>query len=548
MGNLDLIKPYFVKSAPLLALGFLALSLCDFGQMLIPKIVGYVFDLLAEYQTNTNDLWRPLALILGIALAVSILRYLWRHLIYGFSRVLEKDLRRRLEESFLNLSLNWHQRQSTGDMMALATNDIESVRLAVGFGLVSLVDAVVLGLAAVGFMISIDLKLSMWAFIPMPLISILTARFGKSIFRRMIETQDYFGRLTEVVREQLSGLKVIRAMALEPLAQAEVAKVSLVYLKKNVHLAIIIGCFFPLMTMFTNLAVALALYIGGKATILGTISPGDFVAFITYLILLSWPMLALGMTLGLIQEGLASLNRLARVLKAQEEKPHPIKASFADHQDSQQPWEICFEKVSFAYPSRPEMVLANLDLTLLSDSITAIAGPTGCGKSTLAALIPALIEPTSGRILIKGIPTTQWPLDRLRSLFGYVPQDGHIFSGTMRQNLAFGSPEASDEEISEAAQAAALPIDLGVFPQGLDTIIGERGLTLSGGQRQRLALARALLLDPAFLILDDTLSAVDAHVEEEILARLAPLRKGKGTLIISHRVTSLAKAKTVSIL
>jgi ATP-binding cassette subfamily B protein len=545
MGNIDLIKPYFLKSAPLLILGFLALSLCDLGQMVIPRIVGYIFDLLASFENRSAELWRLLAVILGLAVFVALLRYLWRHLIYGFSRGLEKDLRRRLEDGFLGRSLSWHQRQSTGDMMALATNDIESVRIAVGFGLVSLVDAMVLGITAVSFMVSIDLTLSLWAFLPMPLITVLTALFGKSIYRRMLETQDIFGRLTEIVREQLSGFKVIRAMALESLAQAEVSKVGTIYLKKNVQMAIVIGCFFPLMAMFTNLAVALALYIGGKATILGSISPGDFVAFITYLTLLSWPMLALGMTFGLIQEGLASLNRLSRVLKAQEPQHHPKTADFPDPQDG---FEIRFEKVSFQYPARDEPVFADLDLTLAEGAITAVAGPTGCGKSTLAALIPALLEPTKGTILVNGVPTTKWPLDRLRGLFGYVPQDGHIFTGTMRQNLSFGRFGATDEEIEKAAQISALPIDLNVFPQGLDTLIGERGLTLSGGQRQRLALARAILLDPPFLILDDTLSAVDAEVEEIILSRLVPLRRGRGTLIISHRVTSLSKAANVAVL
>jgi ATP-binding cassette subfamily B protein len=543
--NVRLVAPYFRQSAPLLLMGFVALTVCDVGQMIIPRIVGGVFDQLAVFGQDIGAVVPPLVLMLCLAALVALLRYVWRHLIYGFSRSLEMGLRGRLEDKFLALSLGWHQANSSGDMMALSTNDIESVRIAVGFGLVSLVDALVLGLSAVAFMLSIDPYLSLWAFLPMPLISILTARFGRAIYQRMLDTQDVFGQLTEVVREQLSGLRIIRAMALEPLSRAEVSKISLVYLNKNVRLALAMGGFFPLMTMLTNLALSLALYIGGKATIVGDISPGDFVAFITYLALLSWPMLAMGMTLGLIQSGMASLDRLARVLAAEEAPRHPREAWFPNPSG---PFEIKLERVGFTYPSRRDPVLKDLSLTLPAGEIVAVAGPTGSGKSTLAALLPALYEPDSGVIRIDGRPSTDWPLGRLRGLFGYVPQEGHVFTGTMRQNLAFGKPDADDESIVRAAEAAALPLDPAVFPRGLDTMVGERGLTLSGGQRQRLALARALVVDPPFLILDDTLSAVDAAVEEEILAALAPLRKGRGTLIISHRVTSLSKASLVAVL
>jgi ATP-binding cassette subfamily B protein len=544
MENISLITPYFRKNAVRLLLGFLALSACDLGQMVIPKLVGRVFDLLAEFDAAPN-LVPPLLGIAALAAGVALLRYLWRRMIYGFSRLLEKDLRRRLEERFLRLSLQWHQNNSSGNMMALATNDIESVRMAVGFGLVSLVDAVVLGVAAVAFMLSIDVKLSLWAFLPMPFISLLTGRFGRLIHRRYMEAQDVFGRLTEVVREQFTGLKVIRAMALEPLAQAEVSRVSRENTDKNVRLALLMGGFFPLMTLLTNLAVAVTLFVGGQATIMGRISPGDFVAFISYLALLSWPMMALGLTLGLIQQGLASLDRLALVIKAREPRAHPATASFPDPAE---PFEIRFEKVVFRYPGRPEPVLKELDLVLPAGRATAVTGPTGSGKSTMAALLPALWEPLAGQVLIAGRPTTQWPLDRLRGLFGYVPQDGAVFTGTIRDNLAFGRPGASDEDILRAAEAAALPMDPDVFHRGLDTWVGERGLTLSGGQRQRLALARALLLDPPYLILDDTLSAVDAAVEEEILARLAPLRRGRGTLIISHRAASLSRGDVAAVL
>jgi ATP-binding cassette subfamily B protein len=543
--GLELIKPYFRQNAGLLALGFAALAVCDLGQMVIPRIVGHIFDLLADYELSIRIIWPALALLLGLAALVAFLRYVWRHMIYGFSRRLEMDMRQKLQSRFLSLSLSWHQTNYSGDMMALSTNDIDAVRMAVGFGLVSLVDALVLGLSAVGFMLSIDPYLSLWAFIPMPLISILTARFGRAIFARMLEVQDVFGQLTEIVREQLSGFKIIRAMTLERLSQAEVSRVSQFYMKKNVHLALVMGGFFPMMTLLTNLALALALYVGGKATIVGDISPGDFVAFITYLALLSWPMLAMGMTLGIIQSGLASLARLARVMEAEETTSHPSRTSFPDPDG---PFEIIFDKVRFAYPQRHEPVLNELSLILPAGKLCAVAGPTGSGKSTLAALLPALYEPSAGHILVNGRPSTEWPLERLRGLFGYVPQEGHVFTGTLRQNLAFGRPGADDDSLVRVAEAAALPIDPAIFPQGLDTMIGERGLTLSGGQRQRLALARALLIDPPYLILDDTLSAVDAAVEEEILSRLAPLRAGRGGLIISHRITSLSKASTVAVL
>jgi ATP-binding cassette subfamily B protein len=532
-------------AAPRLAFGFLCLTLCDLGQMVIPRLVGAVFDLLAEERAASRSLVTPLSLIVGLALAVAVLRFVWRHLIYGFARGLEKDLRRRLQERFTALSLSWHQTNQSGDVMALATNDIEAVRMAVGFGLVSLMDAVVLGLAALGFMISIDPWLSLWACLPMPLISLLTWRFGSLIYRRILEVQNVFGRLTEVVREQLAGLKVIRAMALEPLSSAEVEAVSRLHMERNIRLSLIMGGFFPMMTLLTNLALALTLFIGGRATILSAITPGDFVAFISYLALLSWPMMALGLTLGLVQEGLASLARLAKVLTAEEPDPRPAGAAFPDPEG---PVGLEFRGVSFSYPGDRGPVLENLTLSLPPGAVTALTGPTGCGKSTLAALIPALYEPTAGEIIVAGRPSVEWPLARLRGLFGYVPQDGHVFTGTLRDNLAFGKASATDAELAAAAEAAALDLDPGVFPNGLDTLVGERGLTLSGGQRQRLALARALLLDPPYLILDDTLSAVDAAVEEAIMERLLVLRKGRGTLVISHRAASLAKADLVAVL
>ncbi|MDR3204007.1 MAG: ABC transporter ATP-binding protein/permease [Deltaproteobacteria bacterium] len=538
MENLELIKPYFKEHLARVSAGFLCLAACDFCQMVVPRIVGLVFDSLEQLEAGQGSPIFLLLLIILLAFIIAFTRWLWRRLVYGFTRILERDLRLKLHQKFLSLSYGWHQKNLSGDMMALATNDIESVRMAVGFGLVSLVDALVLGLSAIIFMLSINPSLSLWAFIPLPLISVLTAFFGRAIFRRLLEIQNIFGRLTETVREQLSGLKVIRAMALEKLSIREIGKLSRLYQEKNINLALLSGGFFPVMTLITNLTVALTIYIGGQKTIFGEISPGDFVAFVTYLTLLSWPMLALGITLSLIQEGLASLKRLGTAMLVNEEQTHPIKADILAPTSS---FKIVFNQISFKYPSRDEWVLKDLNLTLNSALLTAVVGPTGCGKSTLSALLPALLEPTNGKLIIASIDSRKWPLDRLRALFGYVPQEGHIFTATMRYNLSFGLSNASEKALLQAAEAAALPIDKSVFPQGLDTLIGEKGLTLSGGQRQRLSLARALLIDPPYLILDNTLSAVDAQVELEIMDNLSRLRPGRGALIISHRVSSVSK-------
>ncbi|MDR1080891.1 MAG: ABC transporter ATP-binding protein/permease [Deltaproteobacteria bacterium] len=600
MANLGLIAPYFRRSFLALGVGLIALTACDFGQMWVPLLVGGIIDALAYGAAASAGMSGKLAVIVGLAAAVAVLRYAWRNLIYGFSRRMEKDLRARLYARFVSLSVTWHNRNSSGDLMALATNDIESVRLAVGFGLVSLVDSVVLGAAAVVFMLSISPGLCLWAFMPLPLISVLTAIFGRRIFDSFLETQNLFGDLTETVREHVSGFKVIRAMALESLAKREIDREGVRYMNRNVRLSFVMGLFFPFLNLLANLAVALTLFFGGRAAITGEISPGEFVAFLSYLGLLAWPLMAMGLTLGLIQQGLASLARLSRVLSAEEELPHPAgllpdevgRAAGAAPYGGGLPGDagspsvtpgpdggsgsprvrlrgflpdpagppadvsgllgggfpIAFAGVSYTYPGRNDRALSDFTANLDPHGFTALTGPTGSGKSTLASLLPALLEPDSGQILINGMPSTEYRLDDLRSLFGLVPQDGHIFTGTLLDNIRFGRPGATREEAGRAAEAAGLRMDPRVFPEGLDTRVGEKGVTLSGGQKQRAALARALLTDPPYLILDDTLSAVDASIEEEILDNLVRARRGRGTLVVSHRVTSLRRAGTFLVL
>ena len=551
MSAAKLLKPFFQKYYPMVMAGFLALVACDLAQLLIPTILGRGIDLLSLKGTSPEDLLTPVIQILILAGLVAATRFAWRTLIIGFSRRVEKGLRDRLYEKIVHLSPGWHLENASGDMMAMATNDMESIRMAISAGLISIVDTLVMGCVALGFMLAISPAMTMWALLPMPAITLVTHFMGRRIYRLVLEVQDVFGRLTETVREQLSGFRVIRAMGLSHLALTETEKVGNEYLQKNVKMSVLAGTFFPFLHFMSNLAVTLVLYFGGRETIMGHISTGDFVAFISYLAILTWPLIALGMIVGFIQQGLASLNRINRVISVAEDLTS--LDSIADNQAEgtstvQSGLDIEIRHLTFQYPTRQTPALQDVSLFLAHDQLTALVGPMGSGKSTLAALLPGLYQAQPGTIIVGGRNLEYWPRHELRALFGYVPQDGFLFSGTIFENLAFGKPEASEDEIRQAADLAGLTGDIDSFPDGLQTVVGEKGVTLSGGQRQRMALARALVLDPPYLIMDDTLSAVDAAVEAGILERLMNVRKGRGGLIISHRLTSLMDVDKVVVL
>lgn len=551
MSAVKLLKPFFQKYYPMVLAGFMALVVCDLAQLLIPTILGRGIDLLSLAGAGLNDLKTPVAQILALAALVAVTRFAWRTLIIGFSRRVEKGLRDLLYKKIVRLSPRWHLENASGDMMAMATNDMESIRMAISAGLISIVDTLVMGCAALGFMLAISPTMTLWALLPMPAITIVTHFLGRRLYRLVMEVQDVFGWLTETVREQLSGFRVIRAMGLSHLALAETEKTGKQYLRKNVDMAVLAGTFFPFLHFMSNLAVTLVLYFGGRETIMGHVTTGDFVAFINYLSMLTWPLMALGMIVGFIQQGLASLSRINRVISAVEDGPAgaaPREISAAEPAPARPKPDITIHHLTFQYPTRNTPALRDISLYLAHDQATALVGPMGSGKSTLAALLPGLYQARPGTITVAGRPLEQWPTSELRAFFGYVPQDGFLFSGTIFDNLAFGKPEASEDEVLAAARLAGLAEDIAGFPDGLTTLVGEKGLTLSGGQRQRLALARALVIDPAYLIMDDTLSAVDAAVEAGIMERLLSLRKGRGGLIISHRLTSLTRVDKVVVL
>jgi ATP-binding cassette subfamily B protein len=428
--------------------------------------------------------------------------------------------------------------------MAHATNDIQQVRMASGMGLVALNDALFLGSAAIGFMVYINLELTLYVLIPMPLIVLGTRFLSRRMHRRYKGVQEAFSKLTEAVRERFSGIRVIMAYNAQEAEAREVTRISNAYVKENIDLVKITGAFFPLMMMLTNLSLAIVLFQGGRQTIFSRITPGDFVAFISYLGLLTWPMMALGWVTNLIQRGRASLDRLDGIFETRSElaEAHdalPV-AGFAQR--------LTIEKLSFAYDSDRGNVLDRIDLSIEKGQTLGIVGPPGAGKTTLILLLMRLYDAGSGTIRIDGTDVRQLKIKALRSLMSLSPQEPFLFAGTLRDNITLSSQGVSDADLQRATSLAALDDTIKELPRGFDTVVGEKGVILSGGQKQRVALARALLNDAPILVLDDPVSQVDTRTAARIGEALQSLAGEKTLIIISHRLSAVRHADQIVVM
>ncbi|MBN1843181.1 MAG: ABC transporter ATP-binding protein [Deltaproteobacteria bacterium] len=544
MKSYRLIKPYFVEKRAVILLGLLSLFVVDILQLFIPRIIKWVVDDLTICRTTATNVSHYALYIVGVALLIGIFRFVWRRCLIGTSRRVEEGLRNQLFAHIQTLSGAYFDETKTGDLMAHATNDVQHVRMAVGMGMVALTDAVVLGLAAIGFMLYINVTLTVFALLPMPVIVILARVVTRRMHRLYKEVQASFAGLTETVRERVAGIRVIKAYNREEAEALRLAEISKDYLGKNLRLVRITGVFFPGMMFFSNLSVAVVLYLGGGQAIDLTITPGDFVAFISYLGLLTWPMMAMGWVINLIQRGGASLDRISRILETRPQIVSPKMASPVRAVEG----EIVFDNVGFKYgPGQPN-ALSKVSFSVTSGRTLGVVGPTGSGKTTLCHLIPRLLDPTEGRILIDGKEIRRIPLQTLRAHLAVVPQDAFLFSGTIQENLCFGKNDASEEEIIVAAKAARLYDTVMGFPDQFRTVIGEKGVTLSGGQRQRLALARALLVSAPIVILDDPMSQVDTETAAAILGSVRELSAGRTTVIISHRISHVRHADLIIVL
>ncbi len=544
MKSYRILKSYFVERRAVVLLGLFSLFLVDILQLFIPRVIKWAVDDLAICCVTTTKLLRYALYIVGIALLIGIFRFVWRRCLIGTSRRVEEGIRNRLFAHIQTLSQSYFDKTKTGDLMAHATNDILHIRMAVGMGMVALTDAVVLTVAAIGFMLYINVTLTVFALLPMPIIVVLARVLSRRMHRLYREVQASFAELTEVVRERFAGIRVVKAYNREDAEAEQLSKISKDYLGKNLQLVRVTGVFFPGMMFFSNISLALVLYLGGRQTIGFDITPGDFVAFISYLGLLTWPMMAMGWVINLIQRGAASLDRINVILQTKPDimsstRPSPVKTIRGD---------IVFDQIGLRYSSGQPAALSKISFSLVSGQTLGVVGPTGSGKTTLCRLISRLRDATEGGLSIDGVDIRQIPLETLRSHMAVVPQNVFLFSGRIRDNLCFGKEDASHEDMVEAAHAAHLYETIMGFPDRFDTLIGEKGVTLSGGQKQRLALARALLISAPILILDDPMSQVDTETAAAILASIRDLSLGRTTVIVSHRLSHVRHADQIIVL
>lgn len=541
MNSIYLIKPYLVKNRYMILAGLLCLIVVDMLQLFIPRIIKRVIDDLTLFQINRQQLLSYALYIVGIAVMIGIFRYGWRRCLIGMSRKVEQGLRNSLLDHIQTLSASYFDKVKTGELMAHATNDIQHVRMAIGMGMVALTDAIVLGSASACFMFYINKLLTLYVLIPMPVIVFGTRFFSKKMHHLYQEVQGSFADLTEAVRERFAGIRIIKAYNLEKQEAYKINTISKNYINKNLRLVKTTGLFFPMLVFFSNISLAIVLFLGGRKTITLAITPGDFVAFISYLGLLTWPMMAMGWVINLIQRGRASLDRINKILSMKPDIDDAIDAkSIKQIKNS-----IVFENVSFSHANNTPLILNNINIKLKQGDILGIIGPQGSGKTTLLNLMPRLFDVSSGRILIDGINISHVLLRDLRALVSFMPQEPFLFAGSIKENILLGATETKESQLISAAEKAALYDTVRLFPKGFDTIVGEKGVILSGGQKQRVSLARTLMHDRPIMMLDDPVSQVDMETGNLIIKTVKAMAGRKTVIIVSHRLSAVRFADLI---
>lgn len=549
MKSLLRLKPYLAKHKKTLLWGLATVIGSNLFTVAQPFFIGRAIDSLkAGLELKTLDatslLWYAV-LVVSFSLIAGSFTFLTRQTIIVVSRRIEYDMRNDFLAHIQKLSLPFFQNTPTGDLMAHATNDISAVRNSLGPGIMYPTDTLMTFMMVIGVMMYQDWQLTLMALIPLPFVSYAVFRLGKIVHVKFEERQEQYAQLTTRAQENLSGIRVVKAYVREAHETDMFRTLSWEYLKKNLVLARVQSLMWPLMFLLVGFSLVITLYFGGMRVIDGVITIGTLTAFFGYLVMLIWPMIAFGWVINILQQGAASMARLARIL---DTKPDIQDTPDTDHTITGVQGEIEFRDVSFKHKSAVEPALHSISLRIPKGSTLAIVGYTGTGKSTLVNLIPRLYDVTGGQLLIDGIDIKKIPLRVLRSAVGYVPQETFLFSDSLAENIGYGTDNGTEEHVREAAELAQLVRDIQDFPAGFDTMLGERGITLSGGQKQRTSIARAVMRKPAILILDDALSAVDTYTEEEILKRLRTIMKDRTSIIISHRISTVKEADAIVVL
>jgi ATP-binding cassette subfamily B multidrug efflux pump len=510
-----------------------------------PRVLGDAIDAISKGTTRQHILVFA-GLLVAISAGKGIFLYAQRWILIGISRDIEFDLRNELFRKLETQDSGFYQRYRTGDIMARMTNDLNAVRMLLGPALMYSANTLFLSVFAVVYLLHYSSYLTLVALAPMPLASILVQYFGSRIHTRFERIQASFSDISAQAQENYSGVRLIRAFAREESEISLFEKLNREYIARALRLVQLMGMLWPTLEFMLGVSMVITLLVGGHLVVAHRITVGDFVAFNTYMIQLIWPIIAVGWVINIFQRGTASVKRIDELLQTEPVIDDSHSVGFPFGQDHVLKGEIEFRNLDFSYGGAP--VLKNISLRVPAGSSLAIVGPTGSGKSTLVNLIPRLYEAAEGALLIDGRPVREYPLEVLRRNIGMVPQETFLFSETIRENLAFGAPKADAEDLLEAAEAAHIRQEFEEFPQGFETMVGERGVTLSGGQKQRSAIARALLRRPAILVLDDALASVDTYTEERILGGLRSYTAISTTILISHRVSTVRNADKIAVL
>jgi len=530
-------RPFFI--------GFLCVFVTTAVALASPWVLKLAVDDL-ERGVDAQKIRFYAAALLGLAAVGGVFRFLMRRIVIGASRSIEYAIRNDFFAHLQRLDLAYFQHHRTGDLMSRATNDLSAVRMMIGPAIMYSANTILTCVVAVALMISIDARLTFIALAPLPLVSISVWYFGTIIHRRFEQIQEQLAHISAITQETLAGVRVVRAYGQEAFETERFRLANEEYVGRNRRLIRIEAMYFPTMGFLMGIGALLVLWIGSREVVAGRMTVGELVAFNAYLMILAWPMIAFGWVTNLVQRGMASWKRMVEVLETRPRIadasawPAPASRRIAGHLE--------LRRLTFAYGD--QVVLHDISAVLPAGTTTAIVGATGSGKSTLLNLLPRLHEPPPGTVFLDGVDVRELPLDVLRGAIGFVPQEPFLFGATLAENVAFGARGDGDQgaHVEQAAAVARLDKDVAAFPRGYDTIIGERGITLSGGQKQRTAIARALLVDPPILVLDDALASVDTYTEEEILGRLREAMRQRTVILVSHRISTVRSADQILVL